>query len=129
MLVGRPARCAPSAADRAFSLMAASVLSGMRTLALALLVVCGCGAASHSSVPGPSPIPPTVGGQLSSADLQYRLIDELGAPFHCDPSLYPVARNEDPAAAGEVAALRSRDPARFEAIIRHERLDAASLSP
>jgi hypothetical protein len=109
--------------------MASSVLSGMRNLALALLVVCGCGSANHSPAPDREPTPAASGAQLSVAELQYRLIDDLGAPFYCDPSLYPVARGEDPAAAGEVAALRSQDPARLEAIVRHEHLNAASLSP
>jgi hypothetical protein len=109
--------------------MAASVLSGMRKLALALLVVCGCGSAGHSPAPDREPTPAASGARLSLAELQYRLIDDLGAPFYCDPSLYPVARSEDPAAAGEVAALRLQDPARFDAIVRHEHLNAATLSP
>src|SRR5437660_11545967 len=102
----------------------------MRKLALALLVLCSCGPGSHASVPSPelTSISPTSGARLSSTELQYRRVDGLGAPFHCDPSLYPVARTEDPAAAGEVAALRSQDPDRFDAIVRHEHLNAASLS-
>jgi len=40
-----------------------------------------------------------------------------------------VARPEDPAeAARAVAALRTQDPDEFDAIVRHEHLDAASLS-
>jgi hypothetical protein len=112
-----------------------------------LLVICACGSVSRpgsqvgaqptasgiqpatSSSALPPAVPPA-GGPPSEADLEYRLIDGLGAPFYCDPSLYPVARSEDPVeAAAAVAALRSRNPAEFDAIVRHEHLNADNLSP
>lgn len=121
----------------------------MRELALVmLLVVCACGSASHlGSQGGPKPTvsasaprptgsstgsqpavsPP--GAELSETDLQYRLIDSLGAPVYCDPSEYPVARTEDPAdVARAVAMLRAQNPAEFDAIVRHEHLDTTNLS-
>ena len=96
-------------------------------LALLLACLCACGsvgraASSQSASPPPSP--------RSAADLQYRLIDTLGAPVSCDLTQGPVVRTEDPAdVARMVAALRARDPAEFDAIVRHEHLDPASLSP
>jgi len=97
--------------------------------ALVLLGLCGCGSVTRiadqaSATPSASP--------LSTADLQYRLIDTVGAPFACDTSQGqgPVVRNEDPTdVANRVAALRAQDPAEFDAIVRHEHLDAARLSP
>ena len=63
---------------------------------------------------------------LTTPDLKYRLIDTIGRPLFCGP---PVVRMPlDGEAAQEVAALRSQDPASFDAIIRHEKLDATHLS-
>jgi len=101
----------------------------MKTVALVLLFgLCACGsvgrAGAVSGPPSPSPSP------LSAADLQYRLIDRVGAPVYCDMTQGPALRTEDPAdAARMVAALRAQDPAAFDAIVRHEHLDASSLSP
>src|SRR5215469_3300839 len=98
-------------------------------LALALLALCGCGSVSRltgqaGGSPSPTPSP------LSAADLKYRLIDKVGAPFTCDSTPGPAVRGEDPAdVARRVAALRAQDPAEFDAIVRREHLDAANLSP
>ncbi|HYW24048.1 MAG TPA: hypothetical protein VE953_07770 [Terriglobales bacterium] len=94
---------------------------------LALLCVCACGAVARTaSTTGTAPAP----SPLSAADLQYRLIDTVGAPVSCELSQGPVVRSEDPAdVARMVAALRAQDPAEFDAIVRHEHLNAASLSP
>lgn len=94
--------------------------------AVLLLCVCACGsvtrlASSPAATASPSP--------LATADLRYRLIDTVGAPFTCAPSQGPVVRTEDPAdVANMVTALRAQDPAEFDAIVRHEHLDAAHLS-
>jgi hypothetical protein len=94
-------------------------------LALVLLGLCGCGSVTRiTGQAGASP--------LSTADLQYRLIDTVGAPFACGTSQGqgPLVRTEDPSdVANRVAALRAQDPAEFDAIVRHEHLDAANLSP
>src|SRR5437764_13167839 len=89
-------------------------------LSLLLCLAAACGPARA----------PAGGGALGQADLRYRLIDTLGPPAYCDPYDYPVAHREDDAtAAAEVAALRARAPDELDAIVRHERLDAAHLSP
>ncbi|HSR24349.1 MAG TPA: hypothetical protein VLW53_12415 [Candidatus Eisenbacteria bacterium] len=100
----------------------------MRGLALLLvLACCACGSVSR---PGAQPPSPTPASRLSESDLRYRLIDGLGSPVFCDPLVYPVARTEDPAdVARMVAALRAQSPDEFDAIVRHEHLDATSLSP
>ena len=96
-------------------------------LALVLLGLCGCGSVTRlTGQAGASPSP----SPLSAADLQYRLIDTVGAPFTCGTNQGPVVRTEDPVdVARMVAALRARDPAEFDAIVRHEHLDAARMSP
>jgi hypothetical protein len=93
----------------------------MKGLALLLLLsVCACGSVGRAGQPA----------ALSRPDLQYRLIDGLGAPAFCDPLQYPVARVPDPATVARmVADLRRQHQDEFDAIVRHERLDANQLSP
>jgi hypothetical protein len=107
------------------------VASLVRNLALALvlLALCGCGSVTRlTGQAGASPSP--TASPLSTADLKYRLIDTVGAPFTCGPTAVPVVRTQDPAdVARMVSALRAQDPAEFGAIVRHEHLNAANLSP
>jgi len=109
----------------------------MKKLAVAmLLTLCACGsvaqpgsAGAQPSGSGSPPAPSPSSGPLSLPDLGYRLIDSLGPPFYCDPWIYPVARPEAPPDAGqEVEKLRAGNPAEFDAIVRHEHLNEASLS-
>jgi hypothetical protein len=107
-------------------------MTPVRRLLLALVLVLpgtlllACGATPDQS-PGQSPSPSssaapssTPGPTLGLAALRYRLIDELGRPWYCDPDEYPVGRDE-------VASMRERwpeveaDTDAFEAIRR--RLD------
>jgi hypothetical protein len=98
-------------------------------LALALLGLCGCGSVARltgQAGASPSPIP----SPLSTADLKYRLVATVGTPFTCGLTQGPAVRVEDAAEiANMVAALRAQDPAEFDAIVRHEHLDATRLSP
>jgi hypothetical protein len=96
-------------------------------LAALLLCICACGSVSRLGA-GPSPSPsPTA---LSRADLRYRLVDRVGAPFACSRTQGPIVRTEDPSEVVQmVAALRSQDPEEFDAIVRHEHLNATNLSP
>jgi hypothetical protein len=85
-------------------------------VALVLLSLTACGSVKYGGLTQP----------LTAPELKYRLIDTIGAPRFCGP---PVVRMpDDAAAAQEVAALRSQDPATFDAILRHEKLDAAHLT-
>ena len=95
-------------------------------LALLLLCLCACGSVARPGASSPTPSP----SPLSVADLRYRLVDTVGAPVACSLTQGPVVRTEDPAdVARMVAALRAQDPAEFDAIVRHEHLNPASLSP
>lgn len=83
---------------------------------LALAVLCACGSVARPVPARALPVP----------ELKYRLEDGVGRPLVCGP---PVVRVLTPAeAASQVAALRSGDPATFDAIVRHDRLDPAGLS-
>jgi hypothetical protein len=85
-------------------------------VAVLLLALTACGSVKYGGDRPPLPAP----------DLKYRLIDTIGRPLFCGP---PVVRMpSDDEAANEVATLRSQDIATFEAIIRHEKLDAAHLT-
>ena len=81
-----------------------------------VLALTACGSAKYSGLSQP----------LTTPDLKYRLIDTIGAPLFCGP---PVVRMpSDDEASQEVAALRSQDATSFDAIVHHEKLDAAHLT-
>jgi hypothetical protein len=74
------------------------------------------------------PSPPPVGAsmvslmsdQLSPTELRYRLIEQFGEPFSCDPDVYPVARQVPMAVVRErVQAISNSDPELFAGIIAH----------
>jgi hypothetical protein len=63
---------------------------------------------------------------LTTPELKYRLIDTIGQPLFCGPPVVRVPSDDE--ASQEVAALRSQDAATFDAIVRHEKLDATHLT-
>lgn len=81
-------------------------------LLLLALVLASC--AWPGSMPSPTPGPP-----LTMADLRFRLVDELGPLWYCDPDFYPVPVAEEADRAiqrfGEVQADREA----FAAILAH----------
>jgi hypothetical protein len=84
--------------------------------ALLALLLAACGAVKYGG-----------GAQaLTPPELKYRLIDTIGKPLFCGP---PVVRvPSDSEAQQEVAALKTQNPQAFDAIVMHEKLDAANLS-
>lgn len=79
----------------------------MRRAALALvLLLLACGG---PAAPGPA---------LSEAELKYRIFDQIGRPWYCDPDLYPIARGDEK----EMALARfpeiARDSETYRAILR-----------
>jgi hypothetical protein len=85
-------------------------------VAFLLMCLTGCGSVKYDG--GTQP--------LTTPELKYRLIDTIGRPLFCGPPL--VRMPSDDEAAQEVAALQAQDPATFDAIVRHEKLDAAHLT-
>jgi hypothetical protein len=85
-------------------------------VAVLLLTLTACGSVKYDGGTHP----------LTMPELTYRLIDKIGPPLFCGP---PVVRMpSDSEAQQEVAALKSQDPTTFDAIVRHEKLDAANLT-
>lgn len=86
---------------------------GVRLLVLALaLLLAACGVAT----PTPSPQPLTV------AQLKYRVIDELGRPFFCDPDFYPVARADEADLARQRFPELQKDAETFGAVVARLKL-------
>jgi len=67
-------------------------------LALAAFLAAGCLGPGTEPSPSTSPAQP-----LIVAQLKYRLMDELGRPWFCDPDQFPVGRDE-------MASMRERFP-------------------
>jgi len=86
------------------------------TVAVLLLALTACGPVKYGGV----------SQTLTTPELKYRLIDTIGSPLFCGP---PVVRiPSDAEASQEAATLRSQDAASFDAIVHHEKLDAAHLT-
>jgi hypothetical protein len=91
----------------------------VRLLVFALaLVLAACG----SGVPTPSPQPLTV------AQLKYRVIDELGRPFFCDPDFYPIARADEADLARQRFPELQKDADTFNAIVARLKLTGPSYA-
>jgi len=89
-------------------------------LALALtLAACGGALASPSPSPTAPPQP------LTQPQLKYRVMDDVGRPWFCDPDFYPVGRGDEGQRAQEKLPEIQRDADTFTAIVAHLKLPAA----
>jgi hypothetical protein len=86
-------------------------------LALALLL------AACAGNPFASPTPPAQ--PLNVAEMKYRVMDELGRPWFCDPDFYPIARADERELAQQRFSEVQKDPAVFSAMVTHLKLPAA----
>jgi hypothetical protein len=107
-----------------------TTLTGLAAL-LVLLVACTGGAGPEGSAqatpsPTASPTPTSAGEPLTQAQLKYRLVDTLGAPWFCDPDEYPVARGDEAVLAFERFDEIHGDAEAFAAIIEHLGLNGRS---
>jgi hypothetical protein len=82
-------------------------------LAIALIFA-ACGAGVTTRTPSPQP--------LTVAQLKYRVIDELGRPFFCDPDFYPIARADEADLARQRFPELQRDADTFGAIVARLKL-------
>lgn len=88
---------------------------------LVLVTVATCGGEGVSSTPAPSP--------LAAVELRYRVLDQVGRPWYCDPDFYPIARADETQLARQRLPEMRADPATFDAIVRHNGIPpAASLT-
>jgi hypothetical protein len=93
-----------------------------RTLCVLVLFSLGLAACAPAAAPTAAPLPPT--------ELKYKLIDRFGAPFFCDPDLWPVPREPELDAAQRWFAGADTAGEEFAALRVHLRLgDATSFSP
>ena len=76
--------------------------------ALAAVVFAACGGGLATPTPTPAP--------LGEPELKYRVIDELGRPWFCDPDFYPIARADERELAVQRFPEVQRDAATFAAI-------------
>jgi len=79
---------------------------------LALLVAASLLAACSGSLATPTPTPQP----LSAPQLKYRVIDELGRPWFCDPDFHPIARADERDLARQRFAEIQKDAEAFTAI-------------
>lgn len=97
-------------------------------LALALtLAACGSGGLA-SPTPTPTPPTPTPSGSpltLTVPQLKYRVMDQLGRPWFCDPDFYPVGRGDEGQRAQEKLPEIQKDADTFAAIVAHLKLSPA----
>jgi hypothetical protein len=103
--------------------MSAGRCRGVRLLVLALaltLAACGTrGLASPTPTPSGSPLTLTV------PQLRYRVMDQLGRPWFCDPDFYPVGRGDEGQRAQDMLPEIQKDADSFAAIVEHLRLSPA----
>jgi hypothetical protein len=92
----------------------------MRFLLLLGLVVGACTAPNASASPTPAP--------LAVVELKYRVFEEVGRPWYCDPDFYPVQREDEAVTAGQRLPEIQGDAETYQAILRHNGLAGAPAS-
>jgi hypothetical protein len=78
-------------------------------------------AACEGGVTTPTPPPQP----LNVAEMKYRVMDELGRPWFCDPDFYPIARADERELAQQRFGEVQKDPTVFTAILTHLKVPAA----
>lgn len=88
-----------------------------RSVLLATLGMLFIAACAGSPTAHPSPTP------LSTIELKYTLMAQLGPLEYCDPDFYPLAREVTPAyTTARLADIAARDPQTYQAILAHYHL-------
>lgn len=85
------------------------VLSRVVALVLSLLTACA----------GPSAAPTATPTPLGVVELKYRVFEQIGRPWYCDPDFYPIARADERDLARERLPEMQRDAETYGAILRH----------
>jgi hypothetical protein len=88
---------------------------------LGLLAWFGYASARYAATPSVSAsVVSLMHDQLSPTELRYRLIEQFGEPFFCDPDLYPVARPVPIAVVRErVQAISNSNPELYQGLTAH----------
>ncbi len=93
----------------------------MRLVLVAILLAGACGGPLASPTPSPTAPPQP----LTVPQLKYRVIDEIGRPWFCDPDFFPVGRGDEGQRAQEKLPEIQKDAQTFDAIVAHLKLPSA----
>ncbi len=85
------------------------------------LLFAGCAPGNFVTAPSPTPLP---SAKLSLTQLKYRLLDQFGDIFYCDPDFYPVGRPVDAAEFARRYSAIENKAEEFQAILEHNHLAA-----
>jgi hypothetical protein len=88
--------------------------------ALAAVVFAACGGGLATPTPTPAP--------LAEAEIKYRVFDELGTPWFCDPDFHPIARVDERELAAQRFPEIQKDASTFGAIVARLKLTAATYT-
>ena len=91
------------------------------TVVVLALALAACGGSLASPTPSPSPSPQS----LTVPQLKYRVMDQLGRPWFCDPDFFPVGRGDEGQRAQEKLTEIQKDADTFSAIVAYLRLPSA----
>lgn len=89
-----------------------------------LLLALGLAACGGNPFAAPTPTPQP----LTVTQLKYRVMDELGRPWFCDPDLYPVARADERELARQRFPELQKDAETFAAIVLRLRLTSPAYT-
>lgn len=90
-----------------------------------LLLALGLAACGGNPFAAPTPTPQP----LTVTQLKYRVMDELGRPWFCDPDLYPVARADERELARQRFPELQKDAETFSSIVSRLRLASPAYTP
>ena len=91
----------------------------MRLVIALALMAAACGGGLAWPTPSPSP------QALTVPQLKYRVMDQLGRPWFCDPDFFPVGRGDEGQRAQEKLPEVQKDADTFNAIVAHLGLPSA----
>ncbi len=91
----------------------------MRLVIALALMAAACGGGLAWPTPSPSP------QALTVPQLKYRVMDQLGRPWFCDPDFFPLGRGDEGQRAQEKLPEIQKDADTFNAIVAHLGLPSA----
>lgn len=85
---------------------------------LLAIAVAACSAPAAQPTPSPLPV----------VELKYRVFEQVGRPWYCDPDHYPVQREDEAVTAERRLPEIERDAETYAAILRHLGLTGAPIT-
>jgi hypothetical protein len=122
-----PALASASTAPGASATISASAVASATAIVTGTIFPIGTGTLPPPvPTPTPSPTPSPAPGGLTQAQLKYKVVAQFGRLSFCDPDFYPVARQDEQAAADQRFPEIQRDAPTFSAILSHLGIAPAS---